>query len=76
MAHTYVPLDLIFIGEQGKVLGVVESAEPMSLEPLGIEAPSLYVLEVVQGLTRSQGIGPGTSVQLPQCVLDRGEENP
>ncbi len=62
MMNTYIALDMIFIGADGVVVGVVENAEPMTTEGRGVEGASQYVLEVVGGAARAHGVGAGTQV--------------
>jgi hypothetical protein len=64
MKNTLIPLDLIFIGADLKVVGVVENAEPRTLNPRGVEAPSRYVLEVPGRWSAGAGVRPGTRVKL------------
>jgi uncharacterized membrane protein (UPF0127 family) len=62
MENTYIPLDMIFIDEKMRVVGVVENAEPLTTVSRKVNAPSRYVLEVNGGFCRRHGIGKGTSV--------------
>ena len=62
MKNTYIPLDMIFIDEAMKVVGVVHNAEPMTETRRSVEAPSRYVLEVKGGFCRREGVGEGTVV--------------
>ncbi len=62
MENTYIPLDMIFIDERMRVVGVVENAEPLTTVSRKVNAPSRYVLEVNGGFCRRHGIGKGTSV--------------
>lgn len=63
MQHTYLPLDMVFVREDLTVAGVVADAEPLTLTPRFVDAPSRYVVEVNAGWTRRHGIGPGTRVR-------------
>ncbi len=63
MKNTMIPLDMIFIGEDLAVVGVVESAEPLTLTPRTVGVPSLYVLEVEGGFAALHGIVAGTKVR-------------
>jgi hypothetical protein len=63
MKNTYLPLDMIFIGEDMRVAGIVENAEPLTETGRQVELPSLYVLEVNAGFSRRHGIGPGAPVR-------------
>jgi hypothetical protein len=62
MVNTFVPLDMIFIGPDRRVVGVVPDASPLTDDERAVEADSQYVLEVRAGFARAHGIGVGTSV--------------
>lgn len=62
MQDTYIPLDMIFIDDGLRVVGIVENAEPLTQISRRVEAPSTYVLEVKGGFCRARGIEPGTPV--------------
>lgn len=61
MKNTYIPLDMIFIGADGKVRGV-RSAKPHSTDIITIDAPAKAVLEVVAGTAKRIGLAPGDRV--------------
>jgi hypothetical protein len=63
MKNTLIPLDMIFIGENMKVRGIVENAAPESEHVLGIEQPSRYVLEVNAGYSSKHGVKAGDAVE-------------
>lgn len=65
MKNTYIPLDLLFVDARGKVLHIFERATPLSLEPMGIEAPVRAVLEIKGGESARRGIRVGDRVQHP-----------
>jgi uncharacterized membrane protein (UPF0127 family) len=62
MKNTLIPLDMIFIGEDGRVTGVVARATPGSLEPRSA-GPSRFVLEVNGGWADSHGVAAGDQVR-------------
>lgn len=64
MKNTLIPLDMIFVGEDGRVVGVVERAEPMTVTPRGVGEPSRYVLEVNGGWAAAHEVRPGDAVRL------------
>lgn len=75
MRNTYLPLDMIFITADLRVLGVVENAEPLTDNPREVEGLSKYVLEVNAGTARRYGIGPGVPVRfegVPAVAEPRG----
>jgi uncharacterized protein len=63
MHNTFLPLDMIFITRDMRVLGVVENATPQTDSPREVPGESLYVLEVNAGYSRQHGITQGTKVQ-------------
>lgn len=62
MRNTLIPLDMIFIGDDGRVVGVVSRATPGSLEPRSA-GPSRFVLEVNGGWAEARGVAPGDPVR-------------
>jgi uncharacterized protein len=59
MKHTEIPLDMIFAGPSGVVVGIVANATPYSEIPVGPNAPAQYVLEVNGGFCARHGIRDG-----------------
>jgi uncharacterized membrane protein (UPF0127 family) len=59
MKNTEIPLDMIFADSTGKIVGIVENAEPFSEKPLTVNGASLYVLEVNAGFARRHHVVPG-----------------
>jgi uncharacterized membrane protein (UPF0127 family) len=59
MQNTYVPLDLLFIAGDGRIVNIVERTVPLSTEPLLSTAPVDRVLELVAGSCERLGIAPG-----------------
>jgi uncharacterized membrane protein (UPF0127 family) len=62
MHNTYIPLDMIFIAADGRVVRVVENAKPMSDELIPSGRPVRAVLEVIAGAARKFGIAAGDRV--------------
>ena len=63
MKNTPLPLDMIFIGRDMKIVGIVEQAVPFSLDPRGVSTPSQFVLEINGGLAKRYGLRPGDGVR-------------
>jgi len=61
MKNTYVALDLVFLGPDGHVRGVVARARPLDPAPLAIGTPSRDVLELPAGAARKAGIRAGVA---------------
>jgi len=64
MRNTLLPLDMIFIGGDLRVVGVVERTEPLTETPRRVAGDSQYVLEVNGGFAREHAIGPGARVEI------------
>ncbi|MFU8802370.1 MAG: DUF192 domain-containing protein [Bradymonadaceae bacterium] len=60
MKNTLISLDMIFVPSSGEVVGVVEGAQPLTLEPRTVNKPSRYVVELNAGKAREYGIEAGT----------------
>jgi hypothetical protein len=63
MKNTPLPLDMLFLGDDRRVVGIRESAEPLSLTRVTVGVPSRYVLEVRGGWARAHGVGKGALVR-------------
>jgi uncharacterized protein len=63
MYKTYISLDMIFLGADHKVVGIVEKAEPLTKDSRGVPGLSQYVVEVPAGWSASHRIAPGTPAQ-------------
>ena len=63
MKNTPLPLDMIFINRERKIVGIVEQTVPFSLDPRSVTAPSQFVLEINGGLSNRHGIKAGDSVR-------------
>ncbi|MEJ0063852.1 MAG: DUF192 domain-containing protein [Alphaproteobacteria bacterium] len=65
MKNTLIPLDIIFIGADSKIVKVVAGATPLSTMPMSSEKPVLMALEIQGGRAARLGIRPGARVALP-----------
>lgn len=65
MHNTCMPLDMLFIDEDGTVVGIVESAQPLTDSSRTVGCPSIFVLEVNAGWCRRHGVKPGQKLGLP-----------
>ena len=63
MKNTFIPLDIIFIGADGRILNIAEKTTPLSLERLPAEGKARGVLEINGGLSEKFGIMPGNRVR-------------
>ena len=58
MANTYIPLDIAFLDDDGKILQI-ESMVPLSTRPHTSKRPCRYALEVNKGWFKENGINVG-----------------
>jgi uncharacterized membrane protein (UPF0127 family) len=65
MYNTYIPLDLLFIAPDGRIVNIIEHAEPHSLRPLLSAAAVRGVLEVAAGTAKRLGLKSGDRVTHP-----------
>ena len=65
MKNTYVPLDMIFIRDNGRIARIAENTEVLSERIISSGEPVRAVLEVVAGTARKYGIAPGDKVAYP-----------
>jgi uncharacterized membrane protein (UPF0127 family) len=62
MKNTFVPLDMIFIRSDGRILRIAENTEPQSERIIPSGGPVRAVLEVVGGTAKKLGIEAGDRV--------------
>jgi hypothetical protein len=62
MKNTYIPLDMIFIRGDGRILRIAENTVPLSEALVTSGGPVRAVLEVNAGTARKLGIAPGDRV--------------
>lgn len=74
MKNTPIPLDMIFISRERKIVGIVEQAVPFTLDSRSVGAPSQYVLEINGGLAKRYGIQAGDSVRFESIPMNGGRE--
>ncbi len=65
MKNTLIPLDMIFIQADGRILRIAHNTEPLSTIPIPSGGVVKGVLEVNGGATKRYGIGPGDRVEHP-----------
>ena len=66
MKNTIVPLDMVFIGPDGKIITIVENAVPYSLRPIPSGGAVAATLELQGGITAADDINVGDKVVAKQ----------
>ena len=64
MKNTNIPLDIIFLNSENKIVSITRNAKPRSLETIPSNEPAQYVLEVNAGLTDQWNLEVGDSLIL------------
>ena len=65
MRNTCIPLDMLFITDDGFIAGIVENVPTLNEASRSIPCPVRYVLEVNAGWTRAHGVRAGQRAKLP-----------
>ena len=65
MKNTFIPLDMIFIRSDGRILRIAENTEPHSEKIISSGGLAKGVLEVIGGTARKYGIQAGDRVAHP-----------
>ena len=66
MHNTCIPLDMMYIDENGVIVGILENVPVLNDEPRSVGCPSRYVLEVNAGWSRRHNVRAGDKVRLPK----------
>jgi uncharacterized protein len=65
MKNTLIPLDMLFVDTQGRIVNIHERAVPGSLATISAAAPARAVIELNGGTAARLGIRPGDRVMFP-----------
>ena len=65
MRNTLIPLDMLFVDAQGRIVNIHERAVPQSLDVIAAAAPVRAVIELNGGTATRLGIRPGDRVVYP-----------
>ena len=69
MKNTYLPLDMLFIRQDGRVSSAATHTEPLSLSSVASTEPVIAVLELNAGVVDRLHLGPGSLVLLADIDL-------
>jgi uncharacterized membrane protein (UPF0127 family) len=65
MRNTLIPLDMLFVDAQGRIVNIHQRAVPQSLDVIAAAAPVRVVIELNGGTAARLGIAPGDQVVHP-----------
>jgi len=68
MRNTCIPLDMLFIDDDGFIVGILENVPTLNEESRSVGCPSTHVLETNAGWTRRHGVKAGQRVLLPPAA--------
>ena len=68
MKNTFIALDMIFIGANNRIVGIVPEATPETESVRTVGVPSRYVLEVNGGWAALKGVRTGDRVELSEAL--------
>jgi uncharacterized membrane protein (UPF0127 family) len=74
MKNTPIPLDMIFINRDRKIVGIVEQAVPFSTDSRSVPAASQFVLEINGGLAGRYGVKVGDSISFQGLAPEKVKE--
>ena len=64
MHNTCIPLDMLYIDDDGLIVGIEENTPTLSDDTFEVGCDSKYVLEVNAGWTRAHGVTAGQKVKI------------
>lgn len=62
MKNTYIPLDMVFVGEDRRIAQIIANARPFSLDLLSSDGPVIAVLEIGGAEAKRLGLQVGDRV--------------
>lgn len=72
MKHTRFPLDIIFVGADGKVVSTA-TMKAYDLGKTPSNGPSKYAIELNAGQVKANGVKPGDQLTIPEDARDTTE---
>jgi uncharacterized membrane protein (UPF0127 family) len=63
MKNTLIPLDMVFIAGDGRIVGIHPDAAPLTTASRSVGTPSRYVLEVNGGWAARHGVRAGDRIE-------------
>lgn len=66
MKNTAIPLDIVFIGSDKRIVSIARATKPYSEQQIPSRGASRYVLEVNAGVCDRYGVQAGQPIDLPE----------
>jgi uncharacterized membrane protein (UPF0127 family) len=73
MHNTYIPLDIVYIDEDGVVVSIQKNCKILNDTPLPSGKPAQYVVEINGGLSDKIGLAPGSKTQWRDFVTNKNK---
>ncbi len=64
MKNTYIPLDMVFVGDDWRIVHIARDAEPLSTSIIPSVRPASRVLEIAGGQAEKLGLAAGDTLSL------------
>lgn len=62
MKNTYIPLDMLFLRADGRIINIIENVPPLTLDTRPSNGPARAAVELAAGTVARLGIRPGDRV--------------
>lgn len=69
MKNTLIPLDMLFIAPDNRIIHIHENAKPHDLTPLPSGGITRYVIELRGGTAAKYGINTGDYIKIPSAIF-------
>ena len=68
MKNTFIPLDMIFADNTGKIIHIFENAQPLDETIIPSQKPTAVVLELPAGTVQKENLKIGHKIKIPDSV--------
>lgn len=68
MKNTFIPLDMIFADNTGKIVHIFENAQPLDETIIPSQKPTAVVLELPAGSVQKENLKIGHKIKIPDSI--------